>query len=156
MRLHKTLRWTCAPWLACFLLTSCQPGDPVKEKRIEAFEALRGVLTEVQISASEHGFTGRTGFLEAVKSGLLTTNKSATTLRAICEVVWINSDTNSWRASVTNGLPTSRAAMIGKYQVGAKSYFIGITFDGHPTNQDAIPDSGFVSVNLKGDKGGGE
>jgi hypothetical protein len=61
----------------------------------------------------------------------------------------VNGDLSDWLKTVTNGLPRSSLAIVGRYTYGKESHFVAVTFSGEQVPQREMPQTGMFRVDLR-------
>ena len=138
-------------FMICLLSVSCQRTETEAEqqKRTMAYVALRQYVTEGQLYLLDQSVTNASDFLKWVEDYPSSTNKFAKEIRSTCEVVWVNTNINTWLSATNgNGPSVSTIAMTAQYRFETNIRFVGATFEGLiRTNRP--PDSGFIKLDLK-------
>ncbi len=136
----------------CLLSLSCRPTETEaeQEKRTLAYGALREYVTEGQLYLMDQSITNASDLLKWVEGYPSSTNKWAKDIRSACEVVWVNTNINTWLSATNGNDPSvSTIAMVAQYRFETNNRFVGALFESGWTREVAPPDSGFIKLELK-------
>ncbi len=132
-------------------MVACEPDDITQQKHFRVDGALRQFVGEIQMAVVEHSITDSGNLLAWAQSYSTSTNKPALELRSVCDTVWVKRNFNDWLPPAgTNA--TRATAVVAKYKVEAKSYFMGSTFGAGRAAATGAPDSGFTKLDLTATK----